>query len=225
MEKGGIQGEKSIFIFFLFISIFNITSCEKTNNLEPIVSLNTNEKENIINEKEYLDEDLKLEDKKDISLSIEGIEENRIFKLLDDKSLPFITYVPENCDIVLEDNNTIISWKELSFVEILILPDTIDEIKALEKVESIVEKYSQAEKIEDKSSQWNTVYYMMTIPKNGETLKSGYVWLGEHSKRLFIIYLHIDNMEFGEILIPEFKAIFQEWIWKDTREGICDLFN
>lgn len=211
----------------LFIIIFSITSCQRVSNNKFTTDENNHEEENINkdDDKNSFYKNLELKDTKEISVLIEDAEEKQVFKLLDNKNLPYITYVPENCNISFEDNKTIITWEKLAFIEILMLDDSIGEDEAFEQIKNIIDKYSQVEKIEDKSSTWKTVYNMIDMPKDGGTLKCGYVWLGEHNNKLFIIYWHLDDMAFADIVTSQLIATFQEWIWKDTEENIGNPFD
>lgn len=218
-DKAGVDMKKILSILLLIILVFVLVSCGKVGDKEG-QRYQKDSNVNIANRKEPKGDDdykeLALSKDKEVSISIEGMDEREIFKLVDSENLPFATYVPEDCRVDYDIDKVLINWRDMGFIEVNFFKKNIDKNKVFNKLQDIVEEYSQREKVEKTSCE---VAYNMIDFKNDEVAKSGHIWLKEHGNRLFMVYWHLDNMEAGDGFGPRLNAIFKEWIWKDTEKA------
>lgn len=217
-DETGVDMKKILSILVLIILIFVLASCGKVGDNEG-QRCQKDSNVNIANQEEKKGDDYKelaLSKDKEVSISIEGMDEKEIFKLVDSEKLPFATYVPGDCRVDYDIDKVLINWRDMGFIEVKFFEKNIDENKAFNELQDIVEEYSQREKVEKPSCE---VVYNMIDFKNDEIVRSGHIWLKEHGNRLFMVYWHLDNIEAGDGFGPRLNAIFKEWIWKDKEKA------
>ena len=164
-------------------------------------------------------------DTKSISLTSEGVPYSENFALLNQSSLPFLTYIPQT-DWTAEqrDNGVTITHKEDGFIRISFLKNGTDQREAEKEFNELLGDVSKYQKKEDLPKWATSSYYLWQSPdaagKNGSMT---WAVLGLHSGQYFYIYTtHSDEIE-GDL--PAMQSIFNEWLWKDTHEALNYSLN
>ncbi len=156
-------------------------------------------------------------EKKEITWKSEGTPYTETFKLVNDKKLPFITYIPEKDWISeIEENRVVIKQKDYGLMEIVFLDSDITKQKQAEQIFlDRLKSYNNNLKKDEKSMpDWVISYYSFNnIDSNT------YAILGRYNNQYFYICRFLD-MEGAELFIPIEREIYNEWRWKDTNEKI-----
>lgn len=159
-------------------------------------------------------------DAKDISVTSEGEQHSEKFTLLNESSLPFVTYIPKT-DWTAEqtDSGVTITHNKDGSIKISFLKNGIDQKEAEKEFNELLGDASKYEKKED-LPKWaiSSCYLWQGPDKTGKNGSMTWAVLGLHSGQYFYIFTsHSDDIE-GDL--PYMQSIFNEWRWKDTNDAL-----
>lgn len=164
-------------------------------------------------------------DAKNIFLTSEGEQHSEEFALLNESSLPFITYIPKtNWTAKQTDSGVTITHKKDGSIKISFLKNGIDQKEAEKEFNDLLGDASKYEKKEDLPKWAISSYYLWKGPDTtGKNGSMTWAVLGLHSGQYFyILTTHSDDIE-GDL--PYMQSIFNEWLWKDTNDTLNYSLN
>lgn len=213
-ENSNTKSLYNIKILSILITIFvviGLSSCTINDNNSLIE--NSIEKENINIEKENY-----FESRKELTWESEGMIYTEMFELVDDPSLPFITYIPEkDWSSEIKENGVNIEYKNYGNIEIVFLGESIDQ-KSAEGIFLEIIDENKLIKEEKSFPSWVKLYYSLNGYDEDKYVNI-YAVFGEYNNQYFYIYRYLD-MEVAEEFIPIELVIYKEWNWKETNESL-----
>jgi len=144
-----------------------------------------------------------------------------VFKKVDDESLPFTTYIPIKWSVELSDQKVSFIWEDKGYIDVVFLTDELNETDIKKMMDDILQNYPQHEERTDKytSSTVISAYVMKGQTKERNWLYGGLILLKDNDRR-FYIHSHLNSLENGDVFIPIQNTIFDEWKWKESKEGL-----
>lgn len=149
---------------------------------------------------------------KDIVYESEGGQYTEPFTLLNNSSLPFVTYIP-NQGWSATQTGAGVRIDHNGYIEISFLQDDMDQQEAEAVFERVLGDVSKFEKREENLPGW-AISSLYLWENNSMT----WATLGLHSGQYFYIYTHYPDSIEGDS--PLIQSIFNEWRWKDTGEAL-----
>lgn len=205
-------------IFLIITLSISLSSCTFNDNNS--IDKNSIEREPINIEKENIniEEEIDFENRKELTWESEGVLYKEMFELVNDPSLPFVTYIPENdWTSEIKENGVIIQYEDYGKIDIVFMDESIDQ-KSAEQI--FLNEINQDKLIKEEKSfpSWVKLYYSFNGYDEDKYVNI-YAILGEYNNQYFFIYRYLD-MEVAEIFAPIELTIYKEWIWKKTNESL-----
>ncbi|WP_416147333.1 hypothetical protein ACM26V_13995 [Salipaludibacillus sp. HK11] len=166
-------------------------------------------------------------DTKEIVTTVEGMEEENTYNLLDDQDMPFTTYIRDNYDYELFDRDYgegVSIWipgteKKFIVVDIVFFDDGIGYDDASQHAEREIEGIDLVDQWEegdlDELDEWAIESFVHT----GEIL--GRLELGTYENHIFYIHTYYPEEAMDGWYAVQ-QVIKEEWEWKETGEMLIE---